>query len=288
MTTLPPLHEALRCGAGWQPARRSPTGACFALLLCSALAYAAEPVTIRFRAVVGGQELSCGRKYEGVGTTKSTVSPRDFRLYIHNVRLLTPTGEEIPLDLAQDDKWQLDDVALLDFEDATGSCRNGTPETNRQITGTVPSPAKFRGLRFTLGVPYAKNHTDLLSMPAPLNMTAMAWTWNAGRTFARLDFTSTGTPRGFAIHLGSTGCTPSTTANTVPTTCAQPNRFEIVLPDFDPSTDSVVADLAALLAETDVDHATGGSMPGCISDPETSACVPILRRFATSFFRTGK
>ena len=194
------------------------TKSCFAFLLLSSLSHAAEPVTIRFRAVAGGQELSCGRKYEGIGTTKSSISPRDFRFYVHNVRLLTATGQEIPLDLGQDDKWQLDDVALLDFEDGTGSCRNGTAETNRQITGTVPAPAKFRGLKFTLGVPYAKNHTDLLSMPAPLNLTAMAWTWNAGRTFARLDFTSTGTPRGFAVHLGSTGCTPSTTANTVPTT----------------------------------------------------------------------
>jgi uncharacterized repeat protein (TIGR04052 family) len=259
-----------------------------ALVLLTSAVQAAEPVSIRFRAVVGNSELACGRKYDGVGTTKSTITPRDFRFYVHNLRLIDPSGREVPVDLVQDDQWQLDDTALLDFEDGAGSCRNGTPGTHREVAGTVSAPAPFRGLKFTLGVPYGKNHTDLLAMPAPLNLTAMAWTWNAGRTFARLDFSSTGTPRGFAIHLGSTGCTPNTTANTVPTKCAQPNRFEITLPDFDPATDTVLADLAALLAETDVDRTAGGSMPGCISDPATPECGPILRRFATAFFRVGK
>ena len=35
----------------------------------------------------------------------------------------------------QDGKWQLDDLALLDFEDGTSSCVNGTPEVNDRVTG---------------------------------------------------------------------------------------------------------------------------------------------------------
>ena len=137
------------------------------LLLAAAAANGAETVSIPFRAVVGSEELACGRKYTGVGLSRSVITPRDFRLYIHNVRLLDEAGKEWPVDLAQDGKWVLDDVALLDFEDGSAGCRNGSPETNRVVTGTVPAGHVYRGLRFTLGVPFAKNHSDLMAMPSP-------------------------------------------------------------------------------------------------------------------------
>jgi uncharacterized repeat protein (TIGR04052 family) len=244
--------------------------------VCAAAAWAqaAEPVTIRFRAVVGAEDLVCGKSYAGIGTTKSTITPRDFRFYVHNLRLVDAAGHEVPVQLDQDEKWQLDDVGLLDFEDATGSCGNGTPDRNDLLKGTAPR-GDYRGLRFTLGVPFAKNHTDLTKMPSPLNLTALAWVWNAGRKFARLDFSSTGAPRGYAIHLGSTGCTPNETKTTIPTSCSAPNRAEVYLPAFDPAQDTVVADLAALLADSNVDLA-GKMMSGCMSGPQTEACRPLF------------
>jgi len=158
--------------------------------------------------------------------------------------------------------------------------------------GTVPGGTRYRGVRFTLGVPFEKNHTELTSMPSPLNLTALSWVWNAGRKFARLDFSSTGAPRGYAIHLGSTGCTPNETKTTLPTQCAQPNRAEIEIADFDLSRDVVLADLAALLKDSDVDIA-GKMMSGCMSGPDTPACVPLLANFGLSgrpqtFFRSNK
>ena len=251
-----------------------------AALVASSYAWGEEAVAIRFRAMVGGEELACGRKYPGIGTTKSTITPRDCRFYVHNVRLIDEAGKEIPVELKQDGKWQLDNVALLDFEDGSGSCQNGTTETNREVVGTAPGGGRYRGLRFTLGVPVEKNHTDLMSMPSPLNLTALAWVWNAGRKFARLDFSSTGAPRGYIVHLGSTGCTPAQ--------CISPNRPEIELTGFDPAKDEVIADLAALLKDSNVDTATG-----CMSDPETPACRPILANFGLqpgkpqTFFRSG-
>ena len=251
-------------------------------LLASSYAWCEEAVSIRFRAMVGSEELACGLKYPGIGTTKSTITPRDFRFYVHNIRLIDEAGSEVPVELTQDGKWQLDNVALLDFEDATGACQNGTPETNRAVLGTVPGGARYRGLRFTLGVQVEKNHTDLMSMPSPLNLTALAWVWNAGRKFARLDFSSTGAPRGYLIHLGSTGCTPAK--------CISPNRPEIEIAGFDPAKDEVIADLAALLKDSNVDTA-----PGCMSDPDAASCRSILANFGLggtqpqSFFRlTGK
>lgn len=244
-------------------------------LLTFATAYSAD-VTIHFRATAGDTEFVCGRSYPGIGITMSTITPRDFRFYIHNVQLINEAGQPTPVDLTQGNKWQLDNVALLDFEDATGACRNGTPETHRQIEGTVP-PGTYKGLRFTLGVPEEKNHTELMAMPAPLNLTAMSWTWNAGRKFARLDFSSTGAPRGYTLHLGSTGCAPDGNR----TKCKEPNQFVIDIPGFDPTRDVVLADLKALLKDTNVDDAG----EGCMASSDTPACRPILANFPRGFFR---
>ncbi|MCX6612186.1 MAG: metallo-mystery pair system four-Cys motif protein [Acidobacteria bacterium] len=244
-------------------------------LLVVSSAWADDAVTIRFRAVVGNEDYACGKSYTGIGTSKSTITPRDFRFYVHNVRLIDSTGKEVPVQLKQDEKWQIDNLALLDFENATGGCGNGTPDTNHQIVGTVPASGNFKGIRFTVGVPFEKNHTDLTTAPSPLNLTALAWVWNAGRKFARLDFSSTGAPRGYAIHLGSTGCTPDDTKTTIPTKCGAPNRPEVEILGFNPLKDFVVADMAALLKDSNVD-AAGKMMSGCMSGPETPACKPLF------------
>jgi uncharacterized repeat protein (TIGR04052 family) len=252
----------------------------FAVAAASLFA-AGKPVTIQFKAMAGNEEIACGHSYSGIGTTKSTITPRDFRFYVHDVRLIDENGKSVPVELKQDGKWQLDNVALLDFEDASGGCGNGTPDLNSSVVGTAPE-GKYKGLRFTLGVPFEKNHTDLTAMPPPLNLTALAWVWNAGRKFARLDFSSTGAPRGYAIHLGSTGCTPNDNKNSPPTSCAASNRLEVEFPLFDASKDAVVADLAALLKDSNVDEA-GKAMSGCMSGPSTPACAPLFANLGLPF-----
>jgi len=262
------------------------------LFSLGSMAAAERAVTVHFAAHVGDQPFQCGRQYPGVGVTKSTISGRDFRFYVFNVRLMDAAGKETALELEQDGKWQLDDLALLDFEDATGSCANGTPDVNRTIRGKAPEGA-YTGLRFTLGVPFNKNHLDPLTQPPPLNLTALMWVWNAGHKFARLDFSSTGLPRGFSIHLGSTGCTPSETRNTIPTSCEAANRVEVSLPTFDVDHDEVIADLAALLQDTDVDkpenrapEGTESGMrmgAGCMSSPTTADCAGLFANFGLPF-----
>lgn len=267
----------------------------FFLIASSAAIAADRPVTIRFQAQVGDELFECGRKYDGVGVTKSKITGRDFRFYVHDVRLLDNTGKGTPVALDQDGKWQLDDLALLDFENGTSTCSNGTPEMNRQIVGKVPD-GQYTGLRFTLGVPFNKNHADPLTQPSPLNLTALFWVWNAGHKFARLDFASTGIPRGFFIHLGSTGCMPNNTKLTVPSSCKSPNRVEVMFPSFDPSRDIVVADLGALLQDTDVDvshnpvdtrargeEAVMRTSAGCMSGPATPDCAGLFANFGLPF-----
>jgi uncharacterized repeat protein (TIGR04052 family) len=252
------------------------------LIVESGAAAADQQVAVRFQAMVGNEKLACGKTYTGIGSTKSTLSPRDFRFYVHNVVLIDDAGKSVPVLLAQDGKWQLDDVALLDFEDATGGCVNGTPETNDRVIGTVPQ-GHYTGLRFTLGVPFNKNHTDLTTQPPPLNLTALSWVWNAGRKFARLDFASTGMPRGFAIHLGSTGCTPNEVKTAPPVQCSEPNKVDVEFPAFDAGSDFVVADLAALLKDSNIDTNQAKTAAGCMSSPEDGDCAGIFANLGLPF-----
>jgi len=248
-----------------------------ALSLAAAVHGAAQtqPVAIHFKGSVGAEDFSCGQSYKGIGVTKSTIRPIDFRFYIHNVRLLDEKGKPTPVELTQDDQWQFDDLALIDFEDATGACGNGTPETNTVVSGTVPA-GRYSGIQFTVGVPFEKNHTDLTTMPSPLNLTALAWVWNAGRKFMRVEVASTGKPRGFVLHLGSTGCTPNQTRITVPTTCAHPNRVEVSLAGFDLARDQVAVDLAELLKDSDLDGKPEQKGGGCMSNPSDATCAPMF------------
>ena len=244
-----------------------------ALTILSASAWSqTQPVTIEFRAVVGSEDFACGRSYSGIGTTRSRITPKDFRLYVHSLRLIDEKGVEVPIDLEQDGKWQFDDVALLDFESGSGGCSNGNVDIN-------------------------KNHTDLTAMPSPLNLTALNWSWNAGRKFARIEFASTGRPTGYVLHLGSTGCMPKGSKTTPATSCAQPNRPEIALRDFDPANSVVVADLAALLKDSNVDTTNEKFKSGCMSSVNNPDCAPLFANLGLpfgdqparqpTFFRTG-
>jgi hypothetical protein len=131
--------------------------ACAATLPAVAAAADRQPVTLRFAAQVNGQPFACGQRYADIGTTRSTITPGDFRFYVSEVALVDEAGRAVPVTLAQDGMWQLDNLALLDFEDGSGPCRNGTAGTNTEVRGSVPA-GRYTGLRFTLGVPFARNH----------------------------------------------------------------------------------------------------------------------------------
>lgn len=236
-----------------------------------------QPVSIRFQATVRDTPLVCGATFDNIGTTHSAIALQDLKFYVSNVRLVSATGTEVPVRLEQDGRWQQDDVALLDFEDGTGACANGSRDTRVLVTGTVPA-GRYSGLRFTMGVPFEKNHRDPVTAGAPLNLSRMFWVWNAGYKFLRFDFTSTGQPRGEFLHLGSTNCSPNQTRLTIPTSCAHPNRVEVALATFDTARDVVVADFASLLADANVDVNTPDTAEGCMSAQSDPECAPVLTR----------
>jgi uncharacterized repeat protein (TIGR04052 family) len=265
-----------------------------ASLLASGLGVAgaavADPVTLRFDARIAGQPFACGQRYAGIGATRTTLVPTDLRFYVSDVQLLRADGGAVPVRLKADDLWQLADVALVDFEDATGACRNGTAGTRTIVEGEAPA-GRYTGLRFTVGVPFALNHGDPTIAPAPLNLTAMFWTWQSGYKFMKFD-AAVERPAmaqkvamddghgaipasGFAFHLGSTACAgESRTA--APSACRNPNRMTVQFDRFDAATQVVELDLGALLADARPDVNTPKTSPGCMSFPGDADCRDVI------------
>lgn len=240
-------------------------------------------VTVRFEGLVGDEPARCGGAYDGVGTTGTTLTLRDLRFYVHDVRLVTTDGDELELALDQDGTWQEGNVALVDLEDGSSECTMGTSETNDALRGTIPADAEITGLRFVLGVPEDRNHDDVTTAPSPLNLHTMHWSWNGGYKFLRVDGRTTGLDTGFALHLGSTGCMGDGRGNV--TGCVQENRVEVELTGFDPDTDVVAVDIAALLAGSDMDTDAGGQT-GCQSGFDDPDCEPIFHRLGLPFAGT--
>jgi uncharacterized repeat protein (TIGR04052 family) len=236
-------------------------------------------VTIRFAAMVGDRPAACGMIYRGVGADQSTISLNDYRFYVSNVRLFNKMGKEAAVELTQDGLWQYDNVALLDFEDATSGCsESGTSVLNDKVVGKVPE-GEYTAISFDLGVPFELNHLDTTTAPAPLNLPAMWWNWQIGYKFARLDLlTPEGATPAWLIHLGSTGCA-SSGSNTPPDApCSNPNVTTVHLHDFNPLENFVVADLAGLVAAINLKESIP-QPPGCMSGPEDSDCMSLFPGF---------
>ena len=107
-----------------------------------------------------------------LGSPSTSVAVADFRLFVHDVRLIDAGGHETPFELDQDGLWQYQTVALLDFENGTSACANGTSGTNTAIKGTAPA-GDYVGLVFKIGVPESLNPLDGSITPSPLNLSAL-------------------------------------------------------------------------------------------------------------------
>ncbi len=233
--------------------------------------------TIQFAAQVGAQPLRCDATFPGIGTSGSAMSLRDFKAYVHDVTLVRANGERHPIALEQDGRWQHGGVALLDFEDGTGTCDIGSSEVHTAVTGTAPEFEDYTGVEFKLGVPAELNHLNSATAEAPLNLMDMFWSWKDGYRFLRLDVRTTANPN-FVFHLGSDGCegTPGDGY-----TCASANHVNPTLTGFDPNSSRVVFDLAALFAETDLDHVVDMQtdfVSGCMMSDADPECAPLLSR----------
>lgn len=252
----------------------------FLSLFVIAACGSAHDVTLQFEGLVGSEPARCGQTYTGIGTTGTDLRLGDFRMYVHDVRLVTEDGRELPIALAQDQAWQVGDVAMLDFEDHSADCAMGTDGTSTTVRGTVTEPGPYRGVRLRLGVPFELNHDDASTAPAPLSYSTMFWGWNGGYKYLRVDAYSTGQPEGLVVHLGATGCEGDRRGNI--TGCTQDNRAEIALDGFDPTADRIAVDLGALLSQSDLDTDAGGPAT-CMSGFDDPDCEAVFHAVGLPF-----
>jgi uncharacterized repeat protein (TIGR04052 family) len=243
-------------------------------------------VSLTFAARVGAEPFKCGTTFS-LGNPATMVAPVDFRFYVSEIKLVRADGSDVPLVLIPDGKWQLPDVALLDFEDGTGACStDGNADTNTVVRGTAP-PGTYTGVRFVVGVPFSKNHANQATAPSPLNLGQMFWSWQSGYKFLKID----GQPQNdagprFNVHLGSIACVGGNPADGgVVTSCDKPNRAPVELltsAPIDFATKSIVVDWAAILAGSDL-TTNGGGPGGCMSFPGDPECPPVFDRLGLDY-----
>lgn len=256
-----------------------------ALMTCVTVSLAAQnsdiPVRVNVRAMVGDSPLACGRSYPSIGKASSTIQATEFKFFVHDVHLVRRDGQTVPVTLTQDGLWQNGTVAMLDFEDGTAGCSNGNADLRDVIEGTAPV-GDYTGVGFTLGVPFDRNHLDLTAQPSPLSLTRMFWAWNSGYKFLRLDLNTEGA-QNWMVHLGSTECTPTGSATTIPTNCRHQNRTQVVLADFDATRDAIQLDVAELLRGADVSRNQPKTASGCMSAPNDNDCAPLFDALGLPF-----
>jgi uncharacterized repeat protein (TIGR04052 family) len=244
-------------------------------------------VALEFGAVNGSTPVTCDQRLTALGTTAVDAQIKDLRFYVSNVAMIRGDGTRVPLALGANDDWNHtaadgNRLTLVDLEDATGSCAAGTPATNAFVRGSVPA-GRYVGVEFSVGVPSSLNHSDYATAIKPLDIQAMAWSWQSGRKFAKVEVTDPDGVEGgwvsktFNVHLGSTGCTGNPATGEI-VACAASNRMAVSFPSFNPSTQKIVLDIQALTAGNDITVNQAGA-PGCMSggtDPECAAVFQTL------------
>ena len=156
-------------------------------------------------------------------------------------------------------------ATLIDLEDGSGGCRNGTPGVTRTLSLIAPR-GDYDGLSFTVGVPFALNHADPIHAAPPLNDPAMHWHWRTGYKFLRLGLERGGVR--WHVHIGSTGCSGPVGAVSG---CSRGNRARISLRDWAPGR-PVIVDIERLIDGLDIE----AGPDHCLGDPESESCRRVL------------
>jgi uncharacterized repeat protein (TIGR04052 family) len=243
-----------------------------------------QTLTIPFQAVAGTTAIDCAANLTLLGTQADSGTISDFAFYVHDIKFTTTDNKTITTTLVdnnfQDPQYG---VALLDFQNKADSCAGLDKPTNKQVSlkATV-DPSKINGISFVVGVPETANHHSASTSRSPYNRSGLAWSWQSGHKFMRLDVkpsqqvtkangTKTAT---FNFHLGSTGCSGDPVTGQV-VTCTAPNRPAISLSEgftvnTANKTSTVVLNYASLVENVNINLETGGAV-GCMSgatDPE--------------------
>jgi len=224
---------------------------------------------VRFDLRAGDAPFGCGKPAK-LGLTGTQVEVLDARLFVHDVTLTRSSGEQVPLQLYQDGRYQRDNVALLDFVDDTGKCFTGSVDQHRVVYGYAPAQADYTGVAFRVGMPADKNHLDGAIAPPPYNVTGMWWSWSGGYKYLKLELTSAEQPIWY-FHAGAAGCAGMSASGFV---CAARQLARIALLGWDANSSVVVLDATKLYAASDLSKAAD-SLPGCMGSQTDTECAPL-------------
>jgi uncharacterized repeat protein (TIGR04052 family) len=261
---------------------------------------ASRAISIPFEAFAGTTEISCAATLQSLGVSGVDAALSDFKFFVHNVRLVTDEGAELPVTLDNITGWQTDGIALLDFQDYGDSC-NTSDESLAKATNTIlhgrvaDLPVVIAGIRFVVGVPSTHNHSNVATATPPLNLPSMFWNWQGGYKHMRIDVRPSGgisrpsdgdwSNTTWNFHLGDTNCSPDPRIE--PNTpddviCEYNNRPQVSLDGFDENSSHIRVDYAALVAaiELSQDHAAAS---GCMSGLTDTECASTFDKLGLDF-----
>lgn len=280
-------------------------------------------ISIPFKAVAGDQAIKCGTDItvlgNGAGGAGNTAKISNFRMFVHDIQLITDQGIELPVTLDATQDGQNAGVALLDFRDTADVNSEGLiteicPQTNSDSTEENPNyndtimgsvtidPAyTISEIQFKLGVPFDLNHKDPAAAEEPLRdpglAAGMRWNWQNGYKFLGFDVYPEGeilrptdenwsSPK-WNIHVGSTGCPVGTSDlnnGTEPKSCLAANRPIITLPLKSNYLKNLTIeiDYAKLVSMNNLAKDSGFA-PGCMSGAEDPECENIFEKFGLSW-----
>jgi hypothetical protein len=144
-------------------------------------------LNLRFYPRFGSDTLKTGRKYRTSGG--DSVRFEMAKLYVSAIALVDSTGKSHPLI----------GTHLVDMLDSGAQARGYA------ILDVKALPGTYRGIRFTVGVPFDENHRDPATQTAPLGTeSGMFWSWNSGYIFHRVEakVDSAGVEKALAYHIG--------------------------------------------------------------------------------------
>ena len=266
-------------------------------------------ISIPFKAVAGSEPIRCGETISGLGLVGTDVKVADFRMFVHDVKLITDQNIEIPVKLDASQASQNAEVVLLDFrdtaEDITICAENNTNNTvdnpgyNTRVIGrvTVDPAYTISHIQFNIGVPFALNHANQANAVEPLrnpgSATGMHWNWQIGYKFTAFDMLPVGgvsrpSDEGWSspkwnIHLGSTGCAVgvSDLNNGVsPEACSAPNLTTVTLAlgEYNWEDAAIELDYADLIDASNLSQDSANA-PGCMSGSIDPECEGVFEKF---------
>lgn len=220
--------------------------------------------TLTFKPVYNQSTIVCEKQI----TTEFAWQLDQLWFYLSNLEVKTKLGwQEAKL---TNNQWQHQNVALL------GQHCIDSDDANWQVAIAQSAPLdSITQLRFTIGLPFSKNHQSPMRAQSIFANSNMFWTWQQGYKYLRLDLEHSATEQNWAFHLGATGCQSPSPIRPPANACKNPNTVTIDL-DFD-DTGVLAFDLARLFKQVELNKQTR-----CLALPTQPSCPTLIENLANT------